>query len=116
MTEAQTYSWIFYAVALASQSEPANCVGIESVADGINHAAPTQKKMKTSLAWAVAQNLIQKEGKHYRLTEDGKKLLEATSAGTTRKTWKNIESKFGQLGACDHVQLDPRTMGTYPSA
>jgi hypothetical protein len=112
MTEAQTYSWIFYAVALASQSEPVNCAGIESVADGINHAVPTQKEMKTSLAWAVAHNLIQKEGKRYRLTEDGKKLLEGASTGTTMKTWKNLESKFGQLGAGNSTQLDPRTMST----
>lgn len=40
MTQAQTYSWIFYAVALASQQEPADYAGIETVADGINHAAP----------------------------------------------------------------------------
>ena len=112
MTEAQTYSWIFYAVALASQSEPVNCAGIESVADGINHAVPTQKEMKTSLAWAVAHNLIQKEGKRYRLTEDGKKLLEGASTGSTMKTWKNLESKFGQLGAGNCTQLDPRTMST----
>jgi len=112
MTEAQTYSWIFYAVALASQSEPVSCAGIESVADGINHAVPTQKEMQTSLAWAVSQNLIQKEGKRYRMTEYGKKLLDDASAGTTMKTWKNLESKFGQLGAGDRAQLNPRTMST----
>jgi len=112
MTEAQTYSWIFYAVALASQSEPVNCARIESVADGINHAVPSQKEMKASLAWAVAQNLIQKEGNRYRLTEDGKKLLKAASSGATMKTWKNLESKFSQLGAGDRAQLDPRTMST----
>jgi len=112
MTEAQTYSWIFYAVALASQSEPVNCSGIESVADGINHAVPTQKEMQKSIAWAISQSLIQKEGKRYRLTEAGNKLLEGASAGTTMKTWKNLESKFGRLGAGDSVQLNPRTMST----
>ena len=112
MTQTQTFSWIFYSVALASQQEPADYTGIESVADGINHAVPTQKEIKASLAWAVAQNLIQKEGKRYRLTEDGKKLLDAASEGTTMKTWKNLESKFGQFGAGDRAQLDPRAMSS----
>ena len=112
MTEAQTYSWIFYAVALASQSETVSCAGIESVAEGINHAVPTQKEMQISLAWAVSQNLIQKEGKRYRLTEDGKKLQDDASAGTTMETWKNLQSKFGQLGADDCTQLNPRTLST----
>ena len=65
-------------------------LGLNPLQMELIHAVPTQKEMKTSLAWAVAQNLIQKEGKRYRLTEDGKKLLEAASAGTTMKTWNPL--------------------------
>jgi hypothetical protein len=112
MTDAQTYSWIFYAVALASQCEPADYAGIESVADGINHAVPTQKEMRTSLSWMTSKDLVQKDGKRYRLSETGKKLADDASARTTMKVWKNIETKFSQLGANDVEQLDPRTMST----
>lgn len=112
MTQAQTYSWIFYAVALASQREPADYAGIESVADGINHAVPTQKEMRASLSWMASQDLVQKDGKCYRLTEAGKKLVADSAAGTTMKVWKNLESGFSQLGANNYAQLDSRTMNT----
>jgi len=112
MTQAQTYSWIFYAVALASQLEPADYAGIESVADGINHAVPTQKEMRASLSWLAAQNLVQKDGKRYQLTEAGNILADDASARTTMKVWKNLESRLSQLGANNHEQLDPRTMST----
>jgi hypothetical protein len=112
MNQAQTYSWIFYAVALASQQEPADYAGIESVADGINHAVPTQKEMRASLSWMTSQNLVQKDGKCYRLTEAEKKLVDEASAGTTMKVWRNLEAKFSQLGANNHAQLDPRTMNS----
>jgi hypothetical protein len=112
MTQAQTYSWIFYAIALASQQEPADYAGIETVADGINHAVPTQKEMRKSLSWLAAQNLVKKEGKRYRLTETGKILADDASAGTTMKVWKNLESRLSQLGANNHEQLNPRTMDT----
>lgn len=68
MNQAQTYSWIFYAVASASQQVPADYAGIESVADGINHAVPTQQEMRASLSWLATQNLVQKDGKRYRLS------------------------------------------------
>ena len=112
MTEAQTFSWIFYAVAQASQSDSVSYSGIESVADGINHAVPTQKEMQISLAWAVAQNLIQKEGKRFRLTEEGKRLFDDVSVGTMMNTWKNLEGRFGLLGAADNAELNPQTMST----
>jgi hypothetical protein len=112
MTEAQTYSWIFYAIALASQRVPVDYSGIESVADGINHAVPTQKEMRVSLSWMASKDLVQKDGKRYQLTEAGKKLAEEASAGTAMKVWKNIEIRFNQLGANNDAQLDPRTMST----
>lgn len=112
MNQAQTYSWIFYAVALASQQEPADYAGIESVADGINHAVPTQREMQASLSWIVSHNLVEKAGKRYLLTDSGKKLLGDASAGTAMKVWKNLESKFSHLGANSHTELNPRTMNT----
>ena len=38
MKEEQIISWIFLAVALASNTEPSDIKGISLVADGINHA------------------------------------------------------------------------------
>ena len=51
MTEDEIYSWIFLAVGMASEIEPCNINGISMIADGINHAVPTQKELRNSLSW-----------------------------------------------------------------
>ena len=90
MTLAQTYSWLFYAVALASSTEPAKYHDIEQTADPINHAIPTQKELKESLAWLNSERLIIKKGKGYALTEEGSALLDMPSSkiGATMGVWK----------------------------
>jgi hypothetical protein len=60
MTNEQTISWIFLSIALASQTEPTDFSGISSVADGINHAVPTQKELQTSIAWLTTNGLVEK--------------------------------------------------------
>lgn len=109
MTLAQTYSWIFYALGMASNHGPARASAIEQVADGINHAVPTQKEMQASLCWCVAQRLAQKEGKFYLLTDSGKALLKecSDSAGTTMGVWKNLETAFSIRGVNDSDDINP---------
>ena len=42
------------------------------VADGINHAVPTQKEFQTSFSWLTKNGLVEKKSKKYSLTADGK--------------------------------------------
>jgi predicted transcriptional regulator len=93
MTDIQTISWIFLATALATNTKPTNISGISSVADGINHAVPTQKELQTSISWLTTQGLITKEGNNYELTSKGKLEYETASKNTQTlmKIWKNIE-------------------------
>jgi hypothetical protein len=109
MTLAQTYSWIFYAVGLASQALPATFAGIERVADGINHAIPTRKEIRVSLSWAVSQGLVVKEGKRLTLTKEGLTLLTDASAAshTTSGVWKYLETRFAELGVENTLQVTP---------
>ncbi len=79
MTEEETISWIFLAVALATQTSPTDFVGISMIADGINHAVPTQKEMQVSISWLTKQGLISKLGNKYSLSETGKKEFEIAS-------------------------------------
>ncbi len=72
MTDKQTISWIFLPTALATNTKPTNINGISSVADGINHAVPTQKELQTSISWLIRNELIIKQGKNYELTSKGK--------------------------------------------
>jgi predicted transcriptional regulator len=96
MTDIQTISWIFLATALATNTNPTDISGISSVADGINHAVPTQKELQTSISWLTTQGLIIKQGKNYELTSKGKLEYEIASKNTQTlmKIWENIELNF----------------------
>ena len=69
MTYRQTISWIFYAVAIASQEKPADVKGISMIADGVNHAVSTQKELNLAIAWLLKTQLIKEERKKYALTK-----------------------------------------------
>ena len=93
MSEEQVISWIFLAIAMASQIEPADYRGIIMIADGITHAVPNQKELQTSITWLTKNNLINKKGKRYNLTSKGQTEFEKASKKnmTLLKTWKNLE-------------------------
>ena len=90
MTDLQTISWIFLATALATNTKPTDISGISSVADGINHAIPTQKELQTSISWLTTKGLILKHGKNYELTSKGKLEYELASRNTqtVMKIWE----------------------------
>ncbi|MES2617399.1 MAG: hypothetical protein V4613_05945 [Bacteroidota bacterium] len=96
MTNEQTISWIFLATALATNTKPSDINGISLVADGINHAVPTQKELQTSISWLTKRGLIIKQGKSYELTANGKFEYETVSKNTDKllAIWKNLEIKF----------------------
>ncbi len=97
MTEEQIISWIFLAIALATNTEPSDINGISMVADGINHAVPTQKELQISIAWLTNKGLILKNGKRYELTNKGKLEYEAVSKNSDKllAIWKHLEIKLG---------------------
>ena len=92
----ETTSWIFLATAISSEIESVNFAGISKVADGINHAIPTQKEMQNALSWLTEQKLVTKVEKKYSLTESGKKIYEEVKKENIvlLKMWKSIEDKF----------------------
>lgn len=96
MVVIQTVSWIFLAIALATSKKPTDINGVSSVADGINHAIPTQKELQTSIAWLIKQGLILKQGKNYELTSKGKIEYNEASKGTKIlfSILKKIEMNF----------------------
>ena len=98
MTDIQTISWIFLATALATNTKPTDINGISSVADGINHAVPTQKELQTSISWLTRNELIFKQGKNYELTSKGKSEYETASSKTKTlmKIWENLEQNFNK--------------------
>jgi predicted transcriptional regulator len=100
MTDIHTISWIFLATALATNTRPTGISGISSVADGINHAVPTQKELQTSISWLTTQGLIINQGKNYELTSKGKLEYERASKNThTLMTiWENIELNLKSYG------------------
>lgn len=63
MTDKQTISWIFLATAMATNAKSTDIRGISSVADGINHAVPTQKELQTSISWLTKKKTNYEKGK-----------------------------------------------------
>ena len=112
MAYATTYSWIFYAIALCSGKSPAKIKEIEQVADGINHAIPTAKEIFASVKWLIEMGLIEKVGKGFCLSENGRGLFEITTSkpGGLLTQWKRLSKKFIKLGADGQTQVDCRTM------
>jgi hypothetical protein len=94
MTSSQTVSWIFLATALASQTAPASFDGISQIADGINHAIPTQTEMRTSLDRLKNIGLVEKTGKKYVLTEKGKAEYQNASVNSEIlfEIWEALET------------------------
>jgi predicted transcriptional regulator len=95
---AETISWILLAISVASQSSPATFEDITQIADGINHAVPTQKEMQTSISWLIANDLILKDGKKYTLSENGKNIYTMVNkrSNVLMKIWEHLESEIEQ--------------------
>ena len=92
MQEARTLSWILYALDGASANEGAKCRDISLVADGINHAVPSQKEMNESLKWLCQNKLAVKVGSFYKVTDDGKLFLSNahSSSATITGVWQAL--------------------------
>ncbi len=99
MDETQTTSWILYALALASQTKPADFAAVSMVADGINHAVPTHKELQSSLRWLVANGMAQKQGSHYSLTKQGLAVMEAAQkqGNTTLQVWGALTNALRRI-------------------
>ena len=99
-----TFAWIFLATALASQTEPTNIKEVSMVADGINHAVPTQKELQTSFSWLTKQGLVVKQAKKYLLTSEGKLVYENASQNTKilQKIIQKLEIEFEMLKQVQH--------------
>ena len=96
MEESEIISWIFLATALASQKQSTDIKGISMVADGINHAVPTQKELNISISWLLEKKLIEKDNSKYRLTKEGLITYNFATLKTNilLEIWKNIERQL----------------------
>jgi len=92
MTESQIISWIFLAIAMGSQKTAIDYSGISMIADGINHAVPTQKEMQLSIKWLLKKEMIIKKNKSYALSIKGKEIFEKENSNTNTilEIWENL--------------------------
>ena len=93
-----TNSWIFLAIAMSSES-PTTIARIIEVADGINHAYPTDKELQAAFDWLSKHDLVLKEGKHFQLTKKGLTLYKEANSKSKRifGLWKFIENQFSNM-------------------
>ncbi|WP_310595056.1 hypothetical protein [Flavobacterium sp.] len=92
----RTISWIYLAISIASDREPADFNDISMIADGINHVIPTHKEIQTSISWLSEKGIVSKVGNKYILTSKGKNDFKIASKGTNTllKIWDNMEQKI----------------------
>jgi predicted transcriptional regulator len=96
MTEEETISWIFLATIMATQNEPSDTQGISMIADGINHAVPTQQELSFSFSWLIKNGLLNQTGKKYSATPKGKAIYQNATENTTYllEAWNKLEEKI----------------------
>ena len=89
----RTISWIYLAISMASKNELADFNSISMLADGINHAIPTQKEIETSISWLTHKGLVTKVGNKYKLTSKGKEDFQIASKETNNLfgIWNKLE-------------------------
>lgn len=94
--ETRIIAWIYLAVSIASQTKPTDFKGISMIADGINHAVPTQRELQTATSWLINKGLINKVGEKYSLSEKGKEDYNYAQLETKTllKMWDKLELKI----------------------
>ena len=99
MTQFETISWIFLATALSSDESDAKVAEILMLADGINHAVPTQKELQESLKWLRTNELIIKNQNKYSLTDQGKRLIQDArkKSNLLLKLWEILEADLKSI-------------------
>lgn len=103
MTDAQVNSWIFLAAAAGATQEPITFKSILLIADGINHAVPTQKELQSAFRWLVAHRFMQKVGNKFEITHEGTELFAQASANseTVLEQWRFLENRFAGISTDD---------------
>jgi hypothetical protein len=96
MKESRIISWILLAIALVSQKQSADLKAISMLADGINHAVPTEKELQVAISWLLKNEQIEKEGSKYRLSKKGLINYNFASLKTNilLEIWNNLERQL----------------------
>jgi predicted transcriptional regulator len=100
MKEEEIISWVFLATAFASRQGLANIESISEIADGINHAVPTNKELQMSLKWLAVNGLIEKQVKRYLLTIAGSETIIKAETRTNNfimNIWKELTKEIENL-------------------
>ncbi|WP_120274807.1 hypothetical protein [Mangrovibacterium diazotrophicum] len=98
MKKTTTISWILLAIAFASQKSPAGRKEISEIADGINHAVPTNRELEESIKWLIQNGIISEANKKFSLSDYGEKLVNNANSKTNIifEIWKNLETEINE--------------------
>ncbi len=96
-------AWIFYAISGASGRSPASMRDIQLVADGINHAVPTERELQVAISFLIGAGLVERTGRLLRLTAGGQTLFDAARSSTAFETWANLSRQLKELGGATPI-------------
>jgi hypothetical protein len=96
MRDSEIKSWIFLAIDLASQNSPAGIKEISQIADGINHAVPTNHELYDSIKWLLNKEFIYQIDSKFTLTKLGIKTIALSKNKSTHllQIWKDLQNQI----------------------
>ena len=86
---------------MAVPDKPGSLQDVIAMADGINHAIPTQQELRQSFGWLQQHGFIRKDAKTYSLTPSGTAIRNRCSKPTMMKTWDAVTAHFSALPSDD---------------
>ena len=93
MTDAQTNSWILLSISYGGGTREE----IARIADGINHAVPTEKEIDSSLCWLQEHRLVCEKGGRFSLTKTGKALFSKIRGSNLFKKWDAVSKAIENI-------------------
>ncbi len=90
MDDAETRAWIF----LSFPEKPAPIEDVLAIADGINHAIPTEKELRKSFSWLQKQGLVCRKDRKYFLTSAGLALRRGQRSSVLMRMWDDVAEHF----------------------
>lgn len=109
-------AWLFQAITIASHEKPASLTDIIAVADGVNHAMPTDDELHGAFARLSRGGLIHEVSEHFQLSDAVPLKVRNAIVGKGWKAGREAASRF--LNAepwtpANNVR-DPRNQIEYP--
>ena len=109
-------AWLFQAITIASHERPASLTDIIAVADGVNHALPTDDELHGAFARLTNGGLIREVSEHFQLSDEVPLKIRNAIVGHGWQAGRDAASRFldAEPWTSKRNVRDPRNTVQYP--